>query len=58
MGNDQEIEFHKIEMGIFYEIESFYKILHNCSGDRKGPRGPRGSLFQGIFSELTKPYLS
>jgi len=27
--NDQEIEFHQIEIGVFHEIESFYKILHN-----------------------------
>jgi hypothetical protein len=33
MGNDQEIEFHEIDIGVFHEIESFYKILHNCSGD-------------------------
>jgi uncharacterized membrane protein len=29
-GNDQEIEFHEIEI----------IILLNWSGDRKGPRGP------------------
>jgi hypothetical protein len=49
-GNDQEIEFHEIEIGIFHEIKSFYKLLQNCSGDRKGPKG---SLFQGFFSDLT-----
>ena len=38
-GNDQEIEFQKIEIGIFQEMKSFHKILHHCSGDRKGPRG-------------------
>ena len=52
-GNDQEIEFQEIEIGVFHEIESFYKILHYCLGDRKGHRGPRGSLFQGLFSDLT-----
>jgi hypothetical protein len=44
---DQEIEFQ--------EIESFYKILHNCSGDRIGPRG---SFFQDFFSYITLPYLT
>ena len=44
MRNDHEIEFQEIKSLIFYEIKSFfYKILHNCSGDRKGPRG---TLFQ------------
>jgi hypothetical protein len=40
MGNDQEIEFQETEIGVFQEIESFF--LQNCSGDRNGPRGPRG----------------
>jgi hypothetical protein len=31
VGNDQEIEFHEIKIGVFHEIKSFYKILHNCS---------------------------
>ena len=70
MGNDQEIEFHEIEIGIFHEIEigifheieigifheieSFFnKILHNCSGERKGPTGPRGYYFRVFFSDLT-----
>jgi hypothetical protein len=36
-GNDQEIKFHEIEIGVFHEIKSFlYKILHNCSGEQKG----------------------
>ncbi len=48
--NDQEIEYHEIKIAIFPEIESFYKILQNCSGD---PKGLRGSLFQGFFSNLT-----
>jgi hypothetical protein len=34
------------------------KLLQICSGDRKGPRGPRGSLFQGFFSYLTQPDLT
>ena len=28
-------------------------ILQKRSGDRIGPRGPRGSLFQVVFSNLT-----
>ncbi len=52
-GNDQEIEFQKIEIGIFEDMESFHKILHHCLGDRIGPRGRRGSLFQDFFSNLT-----
>ncbi len=47
MGNDQEIEFQEIEISVFLEIESFDKILHNCSGDRKVPSG--GHYF-GFFS--------
>jgi hypothetical protein len=32
------------------EIETVSAVnLQNCSGDRKCPRGPRGSLFQGFF---------
>ncbi len=56
-GNDQEIEFHEIEIGVFHEIKSFYNILHNCSGDQKGTRG---SLFQGFFLwlNLTLPNLT
>jgi len=27
LGNDQEIDFQAIEIGLFHEIESFYKIL-------------------------------
>ena len=27
MGNDQEIEFHEIEIAIFHEIESFAKLI-------------------------------
>jgi hypothetical protein len=38
----QDIEFQEIETG-----DQNY-CLQNCSGDRKGPRNPRGSLFQGI----------
>jgi hypothetical protein len=36
----QEIEFHEIEI----------IILLNWSGDRKGPRGPRGHYFR-LFSQ-------
>jgi hypothetical protein len=38
----QEIEFQEIETG-----ERNY-CLQNCSGDRKGSRGPKGSLFHGL----------
>jgi hypothetical protein len=38
---------HEIEIDIFQEIKFF---LQNWSGDRKGPRG---SLFQVIFANLT-----
>ncbi len=48
MSGGQEIEFQEIKIGVFHEIDSFHKILHNFSGDRKGPRGPRRSLFQGF----------
>ncbi len=49
-GNDQEIEVHAIEIGVFHEIESFCKILHNCSGDQKGLGG---HYFRVFFSDLT-----
>jgi hypothetical protein len=44
---------HEIEIVIFHEIKSFYKILLNCSGDRKGLGDPRRSLFKGFFYNLT-----
>jgi hypothetical protein len=49
MSGGQEVEFHEIKIQLFHEIESFFKILHNCSGERKGLKGPRGSLFKDFF---------
>jgi len=37
-GNDQEIEFQEIEIGIFQEIESFAKLIRRS----KRPKGPLG----------------
>ncbi len=32
--------------------------LQNCTGNKKGHWGPRGSLFQGFFSNSTLPHLT
>ncbi len=56
-GNDHEIEFQEIGIVIFHEIENIAKLIMRSKltflGDRKGPRGPRWSLFQVVFSNLT-----
>ena len=52
LSQGQEVEFHEVEIPLFHEINIFLKKLHNCSGDRKGLRDPRGSLFKGFFLGL------
>jgi hypothetical protein len=50
-GNDHEVEFHEIEIQLFQEVEFLImrskflimNILQKRSGDRIGPRGPKGA---------------
>jgi hypothetical protein len=49
----QEIEFLQKLFRRSKLFNVFVTNFQNCSGDRKGPRDPRESLFQGLMYNLT-----